>query len=57
MTSKTFPAISFTDVNRLVPENDTAKCNNNVLLPFPYYEDEDSATQAAVKCNNNYYNN
>ena len=56
MTSKTFPAISFTDVNKLVPENDTAKCNNNVLLPFPY-EDEDSPTQAAVKCNNNYYNN
>ena len=47
MTSKTFSAINFTDVNKLVPENDTAKCNNNVLLPFPY-EDEDSPTQAAV---------
>ena len=34
-------------VNKLVPESDTAESKNHVLLPFPY-EDEDLPTQAAV---------
>ena len=49
MSSKNVPAIDSIDfhVNKPVPKNDTAESNNNVLLPFPY-EDEDLPTQAAV---------
>ena len=49
MASKNFPAIDSIDfyVNKLVPENDTAESNNNVLLPFPY-EDDDFLPPAAV---------
>ena len=42
MTWKNFPAFDFINfhVNKFVAENDTAESNNNVLLLFPY-EDED----------------
>ena len=49
MASKNFSAVDSIGfhVNKRVPENDTTESNNNVLLPFPY-EDEDLPTQAAV---------
>ena len=49
MASKNFAVVNSMDfhANKFVPENDTVESNNNVLLPFPY-EDEDLPTQAAV---------
>ena len=49
MASKNFTAIDSIDfqVNKLVPESDTAESKNHALLPFPF-EDEDLPTQAAV---------
>ena len=56
MTSKNFPAIDPIDfhANKLVPESDTAKSKNHVLLPFPY-EDEGlpTALKAEINCRNN----
>ena len=50
MASKKFSAVNSIDihVNKLVPENDTLESNNNVVLPFPY-EEEDLPTQVQQK--------
>ena len=48
MVSKKISCIDF-HVNKLVPENDTAESNCNVLIPFPYGDENFPTKQLLVQ--------